>query len=199
MLKKHGQLFLSALVVSDSLAILSSWLLAYFIRFELQIFPVTLGVPPLARYVEALVPIWIVFMISIRALGLYRPRGDKPGTGEVLSILKVTSFSVLVLTALTFFYREFSYSRIVTLYFWVVVTALMILSHWLVRRFLTAVRGRGWDLQNVLVVGAGELGQDRGRKAAAASGDRVSGGRVSHAPQGQGGDGRRGHAGAGVV
>ncbi len=159
MLKKHGQLFLSALVVSDSLAILSSWLLAYTIRFELQFFPVTLGVPPLSRYVEALVPIWIVFMISIRAFGLYRPRGDKPGGSEALAILKVTSFSVLVLTALTFFYREFSYSRIVTLYFWIVVTAAMILSHWMVRRFLTAIRGRGWDQQNVLIVGAGELGR----------------------------------------
>ena len=159
MLKKHGQLFLSALIFSDSLAILSSWLLAYHLRFELQIIPVTLGVPPLARYVEALVPIWIVFMLTIRMLGLYRPRGEKPGASETVSILKVTSFSVLVLTALTFFYREFSYSRIVTLYFWIIVTVLMILSHWLVRRLLTVLRGRGWDLQNVLVVGAGELAQ----------------------------------------
>ncbi len=34
MLKKYSQLFLSALIISDSLVILSSWIGAYYIRFH---------------------------------------------------------------------------------------------------------------------------------------------------------------------
>jgi len=159
MLKKHGQLFLSTLFISDSLAIFSSWLLAYGIRFQLQLIPVTQGIPPLDRYVEALVPIWIVFLINIKVCGLYQPLRGKPGSSEFFLIFKVTSLSVLILTAITFFFREFSYSRVVVVYFWIVVTILISVSHWLVRRILVLVRGQGWNLQRVLVVGAGELGQ----------------------------------------
>lgn len=159
MLKKHGQLFLSTLFISDSLAIFSSWLLAYTIRFQFELIPVTQGVPPLDPYIEALLPIWIVFLVNTKICDLYQPLRGKPGSSEFFLILKVTSFSVLILTALTFFYREFSYSRIVVVYFWIIATLLIAVSHWLVRKILVMVRGRGWNLQKVLVVGAGELGQ----------------------------------------
>ena len=159
MLKKHGQLFLSTLFIFDSLAIFSSWLLAYGIRFQLQFLPVTHGIPPFDRYIEAIVPIWIVFWINIKTFGLYQPLRGKPGSSELFLIFKVTSFSVLILTAVTFFFRDFSYSRIVVLYFWGIATVLIAVSHWLVRKILLLVRGKGWNLQKVLVVGAGELGQ----------------------------------------
>ena len=51
MLKKHGQLFLSTLFISDSLAIFFSWLLAYGIRFQLQLIPVTLTAAGLAGFI----------------------------------------------------------------------------------------------------------------------------------------------------
>ncbi len=159
MLKKHGQLFLSAIFISDSLAIFSSWLLAYFVRFQVQFVPVTQGIPPLGNYYEALLPIWIVFLINIKICDLYQPLRGKSGAGEIFPILKVTTISVLILTAITFFYREFSYSRVVVVYFWVLSTLFMVISHWLVRKLLSLVRGRGWNLQKVLIVGAGELGQ----------------------------------------
>ncbi len=159
MLKKHGQLFLSTLFIFDSLAIFSSWLLAYSIRFQLQLIPVTQGVPPFEWYVYALAPIWIVFGISIKFFGLYRPLRGKSGFNEFFLIFKVTSFSILILTAITFFVREFSYSRIVMIYFLISSTFLIVISHWLVRKIWVLVRGKGWNLQRVLVVGAGKLGQ----------------------------------------
>jgi Undecaprenyl-phosphate glucose phosphotransferase len=64
-----------------------------------------------------------------------------------------------MLTALTFFYREGSFSRIVVVYFWFLVTMLMCLSHWVARRLLLAARVRGYNLLNVLIAGDGELGQ----------------------------------------
>jgi len=46
MLKRHAQLFLTALYVGDSLMILLSLRAAYYLRFELGVFPVDKGVPP---------------------------------------------------------------------------------------------------------------------------------------------------------
>jgi len=159
MLRKHGQLFLSALFFFDSLVISFSWFAAYYLRFNLPIIPLTLGRPDPQVYLFALFPVWAVFMISIRTFGLYRPLRGKQFLTEFLIILKVSSVSVLALAALTFFYREESFSRIVAIYFWVLVTFLMAFSHLGVRWGLMEMRKRGFNLRHVLILSTGELGQ----------------------------------------
>ncbi len=159
MLKKHGQLFLSSLFLFDSLAIVLSWLGAYHLRFHWDIIPLFHPVPPFSLYLWALVPIWAVFMVNIKLMGLHQPLRGRPGSSKTLAIVKVASVSVLMLTAMTFFYRGESFSRIVTVYFWAIVIVAMMLSHSLVGALLKFLRRRGLPLQRVLVVGAGELGQ----------------------------------------
>jgi Undecaprenyl-phosphate glucose phosphotransferase len=90
---------------------------------------------------------------------LYEPLRGKPFTIEIYKIIKVTFLSVIILSASTFFYREGSFSRFVAAYFFIVVTFLMIFSHFLVRVILAEVRKRGFNLRHVLIVGSGELGQ----------------------------------------
>ncbi len=159
MLKKHGQLFLSALFFFDSLVISFSWFAAYYTRFFIQFFPLTRGFAEPQIYLLALIPIWIVFMINIKVFDLYRPLRGQSFLVEFFAILKVTSASVLILAALTFFYREESFSRIVAVYFWFLVTLLMALAHMGVRWGLMQMRRSGYNLRHVLIVGAGELGQ----------------------------------------
>ena len=159
MLKKHGQLYLTALIFFDSLAITFSWWAAYEIRFELQWIPVIHGVPAKELYLWALLPIWIIFMINFRVCGLFKPLRGEGLSGETLAIIKVTVLSILMLTALSFFYRGDSFSRVVAIYFGVLVIVALKISHALVRQLLLAFRGRGLNLQRILVVGAGELGQ----------------------------------------
>ncbi len=159
MLKKHGQLYFSSLFFSDTLAIVLAWFLAYTIRFKFQFFPLVHGIPDSTIYQIALIPIWVVFLINVKIFDLYQPLQGKSRLTQYFTIIKVTIVSVLMLTALTFFYRDGSFSRIVVVYFWFLVTILMILSHWIARRLLLAARERGYRLQNVLIAGDGELGQ----------------------------------------
>lgn len=159
MLKKYAQLFVSALFIADSLVILSSWLAAYYIRFKLPFVPVAHEIPPLQQYLVALAPIWVVFMVNIKICGLYQPLRGKSYFSEYYTIIKVTSISILILTAISFFYRETSYSRLIVVIFWAVATVMMILAHTLVRKVLMILRKRGVNLRQVLIVGAGELGQ----------------------------------------
>ena len=160
MLKKHGQLFLASVIILDSIAIIFSWLAAFYIHFETSFGPSPRYIiPEISIYLYALIPVWIVFLFSIRLCALYEPLRGKPFTIEIYKIIKVTFISVIILSASTFFYREGSFSRFVAAYFFIVVTFLMIFSHFLVRVILAEVRKRGFNLRHVLIVGSGELGQ----------------------------------------
>ena len=104
-------------------------------------------------------PILLVFYINSRILGNDKPISRNSPTSEYFSILKLTSFSVLVLTAGTFFYRELSFSRIMAVYFWIFANIFLFVSQRLVRFLVRKMQSRGINLRKVLVVGAGELGQ----------------------------------------
>ncbi len=160
MLKKHGQLFLTAIILFDSLAIAFSWFSAYYLHFKTSFGPAPRGaVPELEVYYLALLPIWIVFMFNVKLFRLYQPLRGKPVSIDFYNITKITVLSILILTAATFFYRSESFSRMVTVYFWVLITFSMFTSHLLVRLLLMEARRRGFNLRHVLIIGSGELGQ----------------------------------------
>jgi len=160
MLRKYGQLFLTTVIIFDSIVIAFSWLAAYYIHFKTSFGPSPRhAIPEIDLYLAALIPIWIVFMFNARLCGLYKPLRGKPLSTEFYNIIKVVALSIPILATLTFFYREYSFSRIVVVYFSILVTFLMIISHMLARLFLMEVRKRGFNMHNVLIVGSGDLGQ----------------------------------------
>ena len=160
MLKKHGQLFLTVVIIFDSIVIIFSWLAAFYLHFLTPLGPSPrYATPEIDTYLLALIPVWVVFIVSIRLCGLYQPLRGKPFTAEIYKIIKVTVLSVIILSASTFFYREGSFSRFVAAYFFIFVTFLMIFSHLLVRIILAGLRKRGFNLRHILIIGSGELGQ----------------------------------------
>ena len=133
MLKKHGQLFLTIAIFFDSIVISFSWLSAFYIHFKTSFGPPPRHtIPDIEIYLLALIPVWIVFMFTIRICGLYQPHRGKPLSGKFFNITKVTSLSILILAAITFFYREESFSRFVAVYFFCFATILMVVSHFLI-------------------------------------------------------------------
>jgi len=159
MIRKHSQLYSAAIFVFNSIAVALAWLFAYLIRFKLQLFSAASSLPVENMYLYALLPVWLIFYINSRILGHDKPISLHSPTIEYFSILKLTSLSVLLLTAVTFFYRELSFSRIMAVYFWVFANIFLFLSHRLVRLLVKEIHVRGMNLQKVLIVGAGELGQ----------------------------------------
>jgi Undecaprenyl-phosphate glucose phosphotransferase len=159
MIKKHSQIYSTAILFFNSFAVALAWLCAYLIRFKVEFLAEAGPVPNQNMYLYALLPIWLVFFVNSRILGHSRPISMSTPTSEIVAILKLTSLSVLLLTTVTFFYREYSFSRIMTVYFWLFSNIFLFLAHRLVRYLLKAMRDRGMNLHKVLVVGAGELGQ----------------------------------------
>ena len=160
MLKKHGQLFLTIAIFFDSIVISFSWLASFYIHFKTSFGPPPRSVTPnIEIYLVALIPVLIVFMFSIRLCGLYQPQRGKLLSQYFFNVIKVTSISVLLLAAITFFYREGSFSRFVAIYFFCLVTTLMVVSHLLVHLVLKKIRKLGFNVRYVLIVGTGVLAQ----------------------------------------
>ena len=160
MLKKYNQLFLSALIFSDSLVILSSWIGAYYLRFHTNWIPLSNGIPPVEKYQFLLLPVLILFLFNFKVVGLYQPLRGKSLWVDYYNIIKANTISVLILSALLFFYSEDSYSRIAVGIFWLIATFSMVVSHMLVRNILKVLRLRGKNLRYVLIAGDGVLGRE---------------------------------------
>lgn len=160
MLKAHSRLLEQLMLVGDLVLVAASWLLAYLLRFYVLSFPRLRfqDVPPLEPYLLLLLPILIVWAVSFRAFDLYRPRRIGSHLSEAADIAKASSLGALVLVAImTFFFREYDYSRVVILYFWVLSIGLVWFSRAAFREGLRFARRHGYNLRYAVVVGSGEL------------------------------------------
>ena len=159
MLKKYNQVFISLLFISDLFAIALSWLLAYLLRFEAGVIEVTKDVPPLNQHLPLMVILLLVCGVVFHLVGLYRPRRISTIPKELSEIIKALTVSILIFVFLTYFFKEYRYSRLTILYFWVLSIFLVGLSRFFSRNLLKALRRREYNLRYVLIIGEGELGQ----------------------------------------
>jgi Undecaprenyl-phosphate glucose phosphotransferase len=160
MLKAHSRLLEQLMLVGDLVLVAASWLLAYLLRFYVLSFPRLRfqDVPPLEPYLLLLPPILVVWAVSFRAFDLYRPRRIGSHLSEAADIAKASSLGALVLVAvMTFFFREYDYSRVAILYFWVLSIGLVWFSRAAFREGLRFARRHGYNLRYAVVVGSGEL------------------------------------------
>jgi len=105
-----------------------------------------------------LLPILIVWGMAFRGFDLYRPRRIGSRLSEAADIAKASTVGALVLVSvMTFFFREYDYSRVVIVYFWVFSIAAVSFARYVFREALRVARRRGYNLRYALVVGGGEL------------------------------------------
>jgi Undecaprenyl-phosphate glucose phosphotransferase len=152
MLKRYSQFFKSLMLVNDLVFLTLSWWLAYLLRFHANI-----DFLPEARvfrhYVIAWLLILFIYGMVFQLLHLYRPRRISTHWRETVDIFKGAGLAMLVFLGVVFLIREIILSRAVVVGFWVLSTALLNLSHLLVREGLRFVRRRGKNLRHVVVVG----------------------------------------------
>jgi Undecaprenyl-phosphate glucose phosphotransferase len=159
MLKRHSQFLESLLFLFDLALICTCWIGAYYLRFEGGLAPIDKGTPSFSTYLWMLGPIVVVWGISFQAFNLYRPRRMGSHFAEFMDIAKANGIAVLILVALTFFFRQFEYSRLVFLYFWFLNVLSLGFSRMAFREGLRFFRRRGYNQRTVLILGAGRLGQ----------------------------------------
>jgi Undecaprenyl-phosphate glucose phosphotransferase len=157
-LKAHSKLLEHVMLAGDLLIVAGCWLLAYLVRFYVLGPPLRSEIPPLAPYVLMLLPILVVWGVSFRAFDLYRPRRIASHLSEAADIAKASTMGALVLVAvMTFIFREYEYSRVVIIYFWLLSIAVVWFSRAAFREGLRFARRRGYNLRYAVVVGDGDL------------------------------------------
>jgi len=157
-LKAYSRVLEQLMLTCDLLLVAACWLLAYGIRFYVIVPPITGGaVPPLQPYLLMLLPILVVWGVSFHAFDLYRPRRIGSHLSEAADIAKASTMGGLVLVSvMAFFFKEYEYSRVVIVYFWLLSIGVVWFSRAAFREALRFARRRGYNLRGVIIVGDGE-------------------------------------------
>lgn len=149
----------SGLVVLDLAATYLALLLAYHLRFVVQIVPVTKGVPPFEPYLALFPIITLIWPVVFYFRGLLEGRPQRSLVEEALAVGIAVGLASVMLYAGLGFYREFTYSRL-TLGIFAVLDVVFVA---VARAVYWSVMARVWassrHRKHALVAGAGELGR----------------------------------------
>jgi exopolysaccharide biosynthesis polyprenyl glycosylphosphotransferase len=159
MIRRRLQIQILLQLVGDVVATGIAVLLAYWLRFEVQIQPVTKGMPPFEQYLR-LIPVTALLWPTVFYFqGLYQRKRIRSRIDEGLRVVVAVMLATILLIAGLGFYRAFEYSRLFLALFAVVDVVLVVAARWTIAGILAVIRRSGGNLQMVLVAGAGELGR----------------------------------------
>jgi len=157
------------LVIGDLIVTNLAFLLAYFIRFNLNIIPVTKGVPDISQYFKLLPFISIILLITFYFRKLYQPPREKSRIDDLFSIFVAATLATVITWGFTLYYRTYyqyrtgatplEYSRLVIAIFLALDITLVYGFRMLMRHLLEEARRRGLYIKKVLIAGAGDLGR----------------------------------------
>jgi exopolysaccharide biosynthesis polyprenyl glycosylphosphotransferase len=160
---RHDFLIPLLTVIIDIIDIEASFLLSYWLRFHsfiAEIIPVRTDIPPLNAYFLGsvfVIPIWL-WLFQRR--GLYRPRRVTSFSDEFFVIARIVVIGMLVVMALVFFYRAFSYSRVVFAIIGILSVIMISAGRFILLKFEQWWYRRGNDLKKVIIVGTGAAAND---------------------------------------
>lgn len=143
-------------VLSDIAAIEAAFLFSYWLRFYsplTTVAPVTLGFPPLDAYVAGslvVIPLWL-FLFNSRKM--YSARRNVYFSDEFFAIVRLVIIGMLIVMAAAFFYRAFSYSRLVFGLLGFSGVLFISAGRFAVMKFEQHWYARGKDIKDVIIVG----------------------------------------------
>ncbi|MBN1445130.1 MAG: exopolysaccharide biosynthesis polyprenyl glycosylphosphotransferase [Candidatus Omnitrophica bacterium] len=136
------------LILFDGAAIYISFLLGYYFRFYTGLFA-DRGVPSVHFYINITLFAVTAYLLILASLGIYRSRLFPNFVKELAGIIQGTFWTIVILTAGTFFYRGFLYSRLAVGFAMVFSFVFLWICHYAFAK--TERAGK----KNVLIVGAG--------------------------------------------
>ena len=162
MLNRYQQTFGTALRCGDVGIVVLAWLASYWIRFWVPFqvpafLAVTKGFPPFATC-AALSPLVAVLWTAVLSFErVYEARRTLSQAREIQLVLQGHCVALLLFIAVTYFFEDYRYSRLVMVYFAVLAALGMVGTRVVVRAVLRHMRGRGFNLRRVIAVGEGEV------------------------------------------
>ena len=161
MIEKKHRTLASILLINDVVASNVAMIFAWFLRFPLEIIPVTKGQQEFAMYVSLLPIVTIVFPLAFAVQGLYRIRPTRGKTEEWTAVAIGTVVATVVLSGVLLWvrplHRDVLYSRATLLIFMIAAMLFVIAGRTFVRAAVERRHRAGKDLDRVLIAGNGDL------------------------------------------
>ena len=171
MVRRYNRVLIAFYVVSD--VVLAAWafILAYGIRFESGLIPVTRGYPPIEQYIGVLPFVVVSVPLAFQIQGVYRLRRGRSRVDDFFAIFIGSVLAVVFGLLSTLYYQTYyasaaaradggyEVSRIV----WAIFLGLNIVFTYASREAVREVLERRWragiGLKRVLIAGASDLGR----------------------------------------
>jgi exopolysaccharide biosynthesis polyprenyl glycosylphosphotransferase len=149
------------LVVVDVLCVNVGFFLSWYARYVLEIGSEVSVFNYLSwvDYVGIQAALTVLLVVSVGLRGLYTDRVRQSLTEEMNTILWGSLVAIAVMIVAVFYFRPFGYSRLVFVYAWVLITALLLSVRVVDRLIKEYQRRRGIGLRKVVVVGGGDIGR----------------------------------------
>jgi Undecaprenyl-phosphate glucose phosphotransferase len=161
MIEKKQKALASIYLVNDAVAANVAMLMAWFLRFSVEVIPLTKGTQALSKYALLLPIVTVVFPLAFAVQGLYRIRPTRGKAEEWLSVAIGSVVATVVLSGVILWIRpshsEVYYSRATLGIFMVGTIAFAIAGRALVRFVVERRYRAGRSLDRVLIAGSGEL------------------------------------------
>lgn len=151
-IKKDYSQFLIKLV-ADSIAIIGSWFLAYFLRF--YIIPGGVG-EPFHIFAPMSLLVWVLYLFFLNYNKLYRVSPSLTWQAEIQMLFYSGVAVFLTLTVILYYFYGTRVSRLTIAIFMVISIFFLVVERLLLNRRLTALRSSGKIAKRVLVIGFGD-------------------------------------------
>ena len=150
-----------AKVIIDAVLINVGFFVAYVARYQLQWFlPVDEAFQvPYSVYFPSSLALTLILLFVYWREGLYSVRRRRSWLDDVYTILRGIVTSVAALYVISLLYRAVLYSRLIFAYAGIAVFVLLATARALEKFIQGQLRRRGYGVQRVLIVGAGETGR----------------------------------------
>ena len=168
MLRRYNRLLIAFYIVSDALLGLSAFIIAYAIRFQTGLIPITKGVPPLRQYLDLLPFIAVLVPLGFHLQNLYRLRRGRSWVDDFFAVFVGTILSVVFGIIVTLYVQTYiapndrgayEVSQAVWGLFLVFNVALTFALRQVMREVFERRWRSGLGLRRILIAGSGELGR----------------------------------------
>jgi len=147
--KPPVRFFIFGAVIIDAALILSADLLAFWLRYGIDVQPRNLE-----AYKTIAVPIILLRLSCLYIFGLYEKPKYKTNFDNFCNIVKAMTISALIIGGVAFFARAFAYPRTVILLSWFITSILIFVWRVIARWLINAFMGRDYFISRILIIGA---------------------------------------------
>jgi len=155
---KSSLLVIFILIAGDVLAINCAFIFVYWLRFYSGLLRVTWAPPDIKAYINVFIFVSLFLLFVLRSYGLYATRKRLSRLDEYFYTTKAVTLTMIFLMAMTFLYREFSYSRSLIVLTWAASVLFLWIVRFLVDKFeLWRLTAKG-EYKRALIIGTQAMG-----------------------------------------